>query len=119
MKRLCIVPCGSKKVWDKAPSIGATEARHAYIGTFHKACQQYALQFFSDWVILSAKYVFDNSKLAYPLSDCKGIGFMVQKLQRAVQEKKEILFTPSSKRQSFIEVGKSDEAQRRISLQER
>ena len=63
--------------------------------------------------------VFDNSKLAYPLSDCKGIGFMVQKLQRAVQEKKEILFTPSSKRQSFIEVGKSDEAQRRISLQER
>lgn len=58
MKRLCIIPCGSKKVWEKLPNCGEVEARFVYISSFHKACQKYAESFFDDWVILSAKHGF-------------------------------------------------------------
>lgn len=58
MKRLCIIPCGKKKIWDKCPDIGPTEAREVYISPFGKACQAYASQFFTHWVILSAKHGF-------------------------------------------------------------
>jgi hypothetical protein len=140
MNRLCIIPCGSRKIWDIHAAAGPTEARQAYVGAFHKACQRYAVTFFTDWVILSAKHGFllpddivpSNYDLAfnhkstdiisidslrqqlvdkrldhikeivmlggkkharvmsqlydpsfsvtYPLSDCKGIGYMLQKL---------------------------------------
>ncbi|WP_241657896.1 hypothetical protein [Anaerobacillus alkaliphilus] len=56
MKRLCVIPCGSKKIWSKHPNNGPTIARDVYVGSFGKACQKYATTFFSDWVILSAKY---------------------------------------------------------------
>lgn len=56
MKRLCIIPCGSKKIWDTKPEAGQTEAKNVYIGSFHKKCQEYASRFFEQWVILSAKY---------------------------------------------------------------
>lgn len=58
MRRLCIIPCGSKKIWDKSPEIGSTKARDVYIGSFGKVCQKYATTFFEDWVILSAKHGF-------------------------------------------------------------
>ncbi|MFF2529745.1 DUF6884 domain-containing protein [Brevibacillus sp. NPDC058079] len=58
MKRLCIIPCGSKKIWHNHPDIGAVEARNVYTGGFHKACQRYAETFFENWVILSAKHGF-------------------------------------------------------------
>ncbi|WP_047152309.1 DUF6884 domain-containing protein [Aneurinibacillus tyrosinisolvens] len=149
MNRLSIIPCGKKKIWDRVPEAGARRAQEVYIGTFGKACQAYAAQFFDVWVILSAKHGFlfpddivpenydlsfdsgssdvisiDNLKkqmaerglesydeitvlggkkyrkvveqlynpdsLKYPLRDCKGIGYMVQKLNKAVQEGKEI-----------------------------
>lgn len=53
---LCIIPCGKKKVWDKFPNEGPTIAREAYIGIFHNLCEQYAMTFFDEWVILSAKH---------------------------------------------------------------
>ena len=56
MKRLCIIPCGRKKIWDNDQKAGATEAKDVYIGTFGKACQSYASLFFDDWLILSAKH---------------------------------------------------------------
>lgn len=60
MKRLCIIPCGAKKLWDRHPDTeGAVEAERAYLGTFHQLCQSYAKTFFGDdWVILSAKHGF-------------------------------------------------------------
>jgi hypothetical protein len=59
MSTLCIIPCGSKKIWDKQPNAGPTEAQHVYIGPFAKKCREYALQFYpSSWCILSAKYGF-------------------------------------------------------------
>ncbi|MES5939009.1 MULTISPECIES: DUF6884 domain-containing protein [Bacillus cereus group] len=58
MKRLCIIPCGKKKIWDKYPDYGPMEAKDVYISPFGKACQAYATMFFENWVILSAKHGF-------------------------------------------------------------
>lgn len=57
-KRLCITPCGAKKIWDKMPHVGPTMARDVYIGAFANACQAYADAFFDQWMILSAKHGF-------------------------------------------------------------
>jgi len=57
--RLCVVPCGSKKIWDVNPAAGPTEARYVYIGNFAKTCREYAEKFYpNSYVILSAKYGF-------------------------------------------------------------
>ena len=57
--RLCVVPCGSLKVWDKNPNAGPTMARDVYIGPFAKTCIEYAEKFYpNSYVILSAKYGF-------------------------------------------------------------
>ncbi|PLR69550.1 MULTISPECIES: DUF6884 domain-containing protein [Bacillaceae] len=148
MKRLCVIPCGNKKIWDKEPHLGKAEAQFAYIGTFHLLCQQYARVFFDDWVILSAKHGFlrpsdyvpgnydvsfnmksdevinleqlkmqsaDKSlsqyksfvvlggkkfrpiietifegEYIYPLESCTGIGYMQQKLKKALLANHEI-----------------------------
>lgn len=59
MKRsLCIISCGSKKVWDKKPDIGYIEAKNAYTGNYFKKNMLYASTFYKNWVILSAKYGF-------------------------------------------------------------
>lgn len=58
MKKLCVIPCGRKKIWDHAPNAGPTIAKEAYIGVFHRLCQSYASHYFDDWVILSAKHGF-------------------------------------------------------------
>jgi hypothetical protein len=57
-KRLCIIPCGRTKIWDKHPEAGSTAAQDVYIGTFSKSCQAYARLFFDEWVVLSAKHGF-------------------------------------------------------------
>jgi hypothetical protein len=150
MKRICIIPCGAKKIWDKHPATGPTRAREAYISPFGKSCQRYAARFFDTWVILSAKHgflfpddivpenydvAFDSGKpdimtpeqlrlqaeekgldvfsevvvlggkkyhrvvtavfgdsclYRFPLADCKGIGYMLQRLNKAVAEECEI-----------------------------
>lgn len=57
--RLCVVPCGSRKIWDKYPDAGPTRARDVYIGNFARTCIEYAEKFYPDsYVILSAKYGF-------------------------------------------------------------
>jgi hypothetical protein len=59
MKELCIVPCGSRKIWDKNPKAGTQKARDVYIGPYASQCIEYAERFYPDsWVILSAKYGF-------------------------------------------------------------
>ena len=59
MKTLCIVPCGSKKIWSKNPNAGSVKAKDVYIGPFAKKCQQYARHFHPEfWCILSAKHGF-------------------------------------------------------------
>ncbi|WP_186577658.1 DUF6884 domain-containing protein [Aquibacillus kalidii] len=57
-KELCIIPCGRKKIWDKYAHLGAVSAKEAYIGTFHRLCEQYATTYFDNWIILSAKHGF-------------------------------------------------------------
>lgn len=57
--KLCIVPCGILKIWDKNPNAGPTKARDVYIGAFAKKCIEYAEKFYpNSYVILSAKYGF-------------------------------------------------------------
>lgn len=59
MEKLCIVPCGSRKIWSKEPAAGPVKAQSVYIGPFAKKCQDYAKHFYPDsWCILSAKYGF-------------------------------------------------------------
>ena len=61
MNVLCIVPCSSKKIWDKNPNIGAIKAREAYIGPLSKKAIMFAEKFCNkSWIILSAKYGFLN-----------------------------------------------------------
>ena len=144
MKSLCIIPCGSKKIWDINPNAGPTKARNVYVGPFAKKCQQYAETFYPGaWCILSAKYgflfpddkvpgpynvtfnkkatnpinndnlkqqvknkgldkyerivvlggknyterimkIFNDKDIMTPLSGCKGIGYMMQKLNKAI-----------------------------------
>jgi hypothetical protein len=144
MNTLCIIPCGSKKIWDKHPNAGPREAQHVYIGPFAKKCKEYALRFYpSSWCILSAKYglllpsdlvpgpynvsfnklttkpitvqelsqqsikkgldqydtivvlggrnytgiaskVFCNKEITAPLTGCKGIGYMMGMLNKAM-----------------------------------
>ena len=144
-KKLCVIPCGAAKIWDKQPTLGPVEAQHVYTGVFAAACQKYANTFFDHWVILSAKYGFlfpediipedynvsfvkpsnetisidqlkeqaeskglfayeeitvlggkhytervkavftQGQELLFPLSDCTGIGYMLQRLTRALE----------------------------------
>lgn len=145
MKTLCIIPCGSAKIWDKNPQTGATAARDVYIGGFSKKCKEYAEKFYpSSWCILSAKYgfllpdeiipeqynvsfndkstnpitlkelaaqavnkglitcdnvvvlggknyvrfakkVFSAKEIIAPLSDCRGIGYMMGRLNKLIK----------------------------------
>ena len=150
MKSLCIIPCGSKKIWDINPKAGPTKARNVYVGPFAKKCQQYAETFYpGSWCILSAKHgflfpddkvlgpynvtfnkkttnpitieelarqarnkkmaryhvivvlggknyverikaVFSGVNISTPLSDCKGMGYMMGKLNDAIHRKRPI-----------------------------
>lgn len=56
MKTLSILPCGRRKIWDKQPKTGETEAAAAYIGVLHRLCRQYASLYVGDWVVLSGKH---------------------------------------------------------------
>jgi hypothetical protein len=59
MSTLCIVPCGHRKVWDKKPDAGPTQARYVYTGPFASKCREYAERFYPrSWYILSAKFGF-------------------------------------------------------------
>ena len=145
MKTLCIVPCGSKKTWDRNPTAGPCNAKDVYIGPFANKCKEYAVTFHpTSWCILSAKYgfllpddtvlgpydvsfydkktkpitvselkdqaiekglynfdkivvlggkeytkiakaTFPDNAVFTPLSDCKGIGYMMGKLNTAIK----------------------------------
>lgn len=50
MKRLCIIPCGKKKIWDVQPDTGPVRAEDAYLSPFHQACERYAENIFDEWV---------------------------------------------------------------------
>ena len=57
--KLCVVPCGSFKIWDRNPDAGPTKAKDVYIGPFAKTCIEYAEKFYpNSYVILSAKHGF-------------------------------------------------------------
>ncbi|UYX55095.1 hypothetical protein M3Y14_13700 [Bacillus thuringiensis] len=93
MKRLCIIPCGKKKIWDKYPDYGEAEAKDVYISPFGKACQAYAAEFFENWVILSAKHGFlrpndivqENYDLAFDSKSNEIIS--IKQLQKQMIEK--------------------------------
>lgn len=149
-KKLCVIPCGAAKIWDKQPTLGPVDAKHVYTGVFAVACQKYANTFFDHWVILSAKYGFlfpediipedynvsfvkpsnetisidqlkeqaeskglfayeeitvlggkhyterikavftQGQELLFPLSNCTGIGYMLQKLTRSLEQQEPI-----------------------------
>ena len=94
MKTLCVIPCGSAKIWDNQPDAGPVKAEHTYTGSFHAKCRDYARKYHKDWVILSAKHgyllpgdivpenynITFNSKKTGPIS--------MQRLQEQVREKK-------------------------------
>ncbi|MGV8150080.1 MAG: DUF6884 domain-containing protein, partial [Alkaliphilus sp.] len=82
MKKLIIVQCGQKKIWDNNPNLGDLEANKAYISQYFKLNRGYAEKFGDSWLILSAKYGFIDpgqkinnynlsfkKKSSYPISD--------------------------------------------------
>ncbi|HFU4565963.1 hypothetical protein ACS94_04210 [Bacillus cereus] len=98
MKRICIIPCGKKKIWDKHSDYGPMEAKDVYISPFGKACQAYATMFFENWVILSAKHgflrpndiVLENYDLAF---DSKSDGVInIEQLQKQMVDKSLLQF---------------------------
>lgn len=98
MKRLCIIPCGKKKIWDKHSNYGPMEAKDVYISPFGKACQAYATMFFENWVILSAKHgflrpndiVLENYDLAFDSKSDEVIS--IEKLQKQMVDKSLLQF---------------------------
>ncbi len=98
MRRLCIIPCGKKKIWDKYPDYGPMEAKDVYISPFGKACQAYATMFFESWVILSAKHgflrpndiVLENYDLAFDSKSDKVIS--IEQLQKQMVDKSLLQF---------------------------
>ncbi|MHB0803471.1 hypothetical protein PVK73_29610 [Bacillus thuringiensis] len=98
MKRLCIIPCGKKKIWDKHSNYGPMEAKDVYISPFGKACQAYASMFFENWVILSAKHgflrpndiVLKNYDLAFDSKSDEVIS--IEKLQKQMVDKSFLQF---------------------------
>ncbi|PFR77217.1 hypothetical protein CN936_01085 [Bacillus cereus] len=98
MKRLCIIPCGKKKIWDKHSDYGPMEAKDVYISPFGKACQAYATMFFENWVILSAKHgflrpsdiVLENYDLAFDSKSDEVIS--IEQLQKQVVDKSLLQF---------------------------
>ncbi|OUZ10470.1 DUF6884 domain-containing protein [Bacillus pumilus] len=58
MKRVCIIPCGAKKIWDVQPEAGSQPANLVYLSPLHQRTKSYAQTFFSDWLIISAKHGF-------------------------------------------------------------
>lgn len=86
---LCIVPCGSKKIWDKYPDAGVNKAKDVYIGSFSSKCKEYALKFYPEsWCILSAKYgfIFPDEVIEGPYDVCfmdkKSNPIGIQKLKK-------------------------------------
>ena len=98
MKRLCIIPCGKKKIWDKHSNYGPMEAKDVYISPFGKACQAYATMFFESWVILSAKHgflrpndiVLENYDLAFDSKSDEVIS--IEQLQKQLVDKSLLQF---------------------------
>ncbi|GCF78393.1 hypothetical protein U0X36_17040 [Bacillus thuringiensis] len=98
MKRLCIIPCGKKKIWDKHSDYGPMEAKDVYISPFGKACQAYATMFFENWVILSAKHgflrpsdiVLENYDLAFDSKSDEVIS--IEQLQKQMVDKSLLQF---------------------------
>ncbi len=112
---LCIVPCGSKKIWDKYPDTGPTPAEEVYIGSFAKKCQEYAKKFYPDsWCILSAKHGFlfphdivekpyevtFNKKYTNPISIDE---LTVQKLDKKLNEYNKIVLVAGKNYSSIVD----------------
>ncbi|HFT5899554.1 TPA: DUF6884 domain-containing protein [Bacillus cereus] len=98
MKRICIIPCGKKKIWDKHSDYGPMEAKDVYISPFGKACEAYATMFFENWVILSAKHgflrpndiVLENYDLAFDSKSDEVIN--IEQLQKQMVDKSLLQF---------------------------
>lgn len=58
MKKLCVIPCGKKKIWDVDKNYPSAPAKEVYLSTFHKLCRQYAEEFTDEWVVISGKHGF-------------------------------------------------------------
>jgi hypothetical protein len=92
--RLCIVPCGNRKIWSLKPELGPVKARDAYIGSFTKTCIQYAEKFYpGSYVILSAKhgFMFPDEIIPGPydvtFKDPQTNPITVEKLRKQAEEK--------------------------------
>ncbi|MBO3798322.1 MAG: hypothetical protein QW506_00535 [Thermoproteota archaeon] len=92
--RLCIVPCGSRKIWELQPHLKGAKARDAYIGPFAKTCIQYAEKFHpGSYIILSAKhgFMFPDEVIPAPYNvtfkDPETNPITVEKLREQAEEK--------------------------------
>jgi hypothetical protein len=92
--KLCVVPCGSLKIWSKNPNAGPTKAKEVYIGNFSRTCIEYAEKFYpNSYIILSAKYGFlfpdelipEDYNVTFNDPKTKPIG--VDELRKQVKEK--------------------------------
>jgi len=56
--KICIIPCGSKKIYDVNPFIKDVTADKLYVGSFHSLCKRYSKYISDEYCILSAKHGF-------------------------------------------------------------
>lgn len=66
MKRLVIISCGERKIWDLQSSAGPTPARDVYVSPYFRDNRRYAELFGDRWLILSSKYGFTDPDFVIP-----------------------------------------------------
>ena len=86
MRRLCIIPCGKKKIWDKYPGYGPMEAKDVYISRSEKHVNRMQLCFrelgyiiSEAWILRPNDIVLENYDLAFDSKSDKVIS--IEQLQ--------------------------------------
>jgi hypothetical protein len=95
MGRVCIIPCGNKKIWDIKDTNEPHRAKETYVGTFHKLCQAYSKAFFDVWIILSAKHGFllpddlvsENYNLSFSMKEKNEKIISIEELKEQILKK--------------------------------
>ena len=72
-RKLCVVVCGKKKIWDENSNIGSVKSKDIYTGPFTRKCIEYAEKFYKNsYCILSAKYgfLYPDEIIKGPYNEC-------------------------------------------------
>ena len=113
MKKLAVVPCGKKKIWDIVKDYPPAPAKEVYLSNFHRLCRQYGNEFTDQWVVLSGKhgFLFPNDIVAgqydVTFGDKSKEVITIEQLKQQVKEKQldyydELVILTGKKYKPFI-----------------